>query len=133
MKAYYDSKPATIAAVGDGTYRYRYDINEVEVTANPQSLESSESDTEEPRKQWECEEVTVSGPLTANKITQAVIRENWDGNYEQKMLNEYNAVKLGVLTGYAADKATERYTAFLKKRQELKDQVDADCKTEGIK
>ena len=129
MKAYYDSKPATIAAVGNGSYRYRYDIKEVEVTAS--SL-SSESETAETRKQWQCEEVVVAGPLTSNGITEAVIRENWDGNYEQKMLNEYNAVTLGVLTGEAADKAKERYTAFLKRRQELKDQVDTDCKTAGI-
>nr|DAL46846.1 MAG TPA_asm: hypothetical protein [Caudoviricetes sp.] len=37
------------------------------------------------------ESVTVWSPLTPNRITEAVITDRYDTNYEQKLINEYNA------------------------------------------
>lgn len=119
MKAYYDNKPSVISEVGNGSYLYHYGITEVE----------SEHLQEQTgiRTQYVCEEVTVWSPLTANRITEAVITDRWNANYEQKLVNEYNAAKLGL---YDADEAKTRikaYTDYLTERAALKAQVDADC------
>jgi len=124
MKAYYDNKPSKIEAVGNGSYMYRYDIEEVE----------NQSQTEEEKKtQWQCEEVVVWAPLTQNRITQVALSDRWDSDYEQKLINEYNSAELGVYDEETSKKKIDAYTEFLKERAALKDMIDADCEELGIK
>lgn len=127
MKATYDNEPSVLEAVGNGSHRYHYDIKAVK-TESAEKSSGTESKT-----QYECQEVIVWEPLTSNKITEAVIAEKWDSNQEQKLINEYNAIQLGITT----DKAeiaikTAAYKEFLAERVRLKAIVDADCKTLGI-
>lgn len=127
MKATYDNEPSVLEAVGNGSHRYHYDIKAVK-TESAEKSSGTESKT-----QYECQEVIVWEPLTSNKITEAVIAEKWDSNQEQKLINEYNAIQLGITT----DKAeiaikTAAYKEFLVERVRLKAIVDADCKTLGI-
>lgn len=127
MKATYDNEPSVLEAVGNGSHRYHYDIKAVK-TESAEKSSGTESKT-----QYECQEVIVWEPLTSNKITEAVIAEKWDSNQEQKLINEYNAIQLGITT----DKAeiaikTAAYKEFLEERARLKAIVDADCKTLGI-
>ena len=127
MKVIYDNEPSVLEAVGNGSHRYHYDIKAVKA----ESIEKS-SGTES-KTQYECQEVIVWEPITSNKITEAVIADKWDGNQEQKLINEYNAIQLGITT----DKTeiaikTAAYKDFLAERVRLKAIVDADCKTLGI-
>lgn len=127
MKVIYDNEPSVLEAVGNGSHRYHYDIKAVKA----ESIEKSSGT--EPKTQYECQEVIVWEPITSNKITEAVIADKWDGNQEQKLINEYNAIQLGITT----DKAeiaikTAAYKEFLAERVRLKAIVDADCKTLGI-
>lgn len=129
MVAFYDNKPPYLEAVGNGSYVYRFNIEETV----PELTE--ENAGEEKASQWKCEEVTVWAPLSANKITEAVISGKWDKNYEQKLVNEYNSAQLGLLGGTESDEAQARigaYKAFLTERAELKAQVDAVCAELGI-
>lgn len=66
-------------------------------------------------------------PLTANRITEAVITDRWNANYEQKLVNEYNAAKLGLYDTDEAKTRIKAYTDYLTERAALKAQVDADC------
>lgn len=127
MKATYDNEPSVLEAVGNGSHRYHYDIKAVKAESTEKSS-GTESKT-----QYECQEVIVWEPLTSNKITEAVIAEKWDCNQEQKLINEYNAIQLGITTD-KADIAikTAAYKEFLEERARLKAIVDADCKTLGI-
>ena len=125
MQAFYDTKPSVLEAVGNGSYTYRWDMTEVEHTAHEQGGE--------PTTQWSCQEVTIWSPVTSNKITEAAINETWDSNYEQKLVNEYNATVLGVYTQEDAAAKVEAYKAFLNQRNALKAQVDADCEELGIR
>lgn len=128
MKVIYDNEPSVLEAVGNGSHRYHYDIKAVKT----ESAEKS-SGEESSKTQYECQEVIVWEPLTSNKITEAVIAEKWDGNQEQKLINEYNAIQLGITTDKAeiASK-TAAYKEFLAERLRLKTIVDADCKMLGI-
>lgn len=132
MQAFYDNQPKKLEAVGNGSFRYRYNIREEEKPV--QASENSETAQEaQAQPQWVCEEVTVWAPLSANKITERVLTERWDGNYEQKLVNEYNSAQMGLLSEEEAAARTEAYRAFLTERTALKSQVDADCAELGIK
>ena len=125
--AIYDAKPSKYEAVGNGSYLYRWNIEEIQVPDN--------SDSETTVIKWQCEEVTVWLPVTPNKVTEAVITSKWDNNYEQKLVNDYNAAKLGVYGSTTSTEATEKvaaYTAYLNERKALKEQIDADCAELGI-
>lgn len=133
MLAFYNNKPSVLEAVGDGSYRYHFNIIEI----NPEVMPSTDKDVqEEQRTQWQCQEVIVWSPVTSNKITEAVITEVCDHNYEQKLVNEYNAAQLGMYgerTSEEAKKHINAYTEYLSTREKLKAQVDADCAELGIK
>lgn len=126
MKAIYDNKPSTLEAVGNGSYLYRYNITEV----------TNDTTIEMRALQWECDEVTVWSPISSNKITEAVINEQWPNNYEQKLVNEYNAANLGLYGEKTSTEAKAKMTAyanFLTERAKLKATVDSDCMKIGIK
>ena len=132
MQAFYDNQPKKLEAVGNGSFRYRYNIREEEKPV--QASENSETAQEaQAQPQWVCEEVTVWAPLSANKITEKVLTERWDGNYEQKLVIEYNSAQMGLLSAEEAAARIEAYRAFLTERTALKSQVDADCAELGIK
>ena len=132
MQAFYDNQPKKLEAVGNGSFRYRYNIREEEKPV--QASENSETAQEaQAQPQWVCEEVTVWASLSANKITEKVLTERWDGNYEQKLVNEYNSAQMGLLSEEEAAARIEAYRAFLTERTALKSQVDADCAELGIK
>lgn len=136
-KAFYDNRPSTLEAVGNGSYLYRWDIQEETAETNNAQTVSEEEDTAatEQRTQYSCNEVTVWAPLSANKITEAVIAAKWESNYEQKLVNEYNGAQLGVYGAKTSNEAKARiqaYTDFLTERYALKQQVDADCAELGI-
>lgn len=132
MKVNYDFEPSVLEAVGNGSFRYHYDIEEVENEQHHTDVDAQNVDGEK-KTHWECQEAIVWEPVTSNAITEAVISDKWDGNKEQKLVNEYNAVQLGIITDKEEIKArTEAYKDFLVERARLKAQVDADCKVLGI-
>ena len=73
--------------------------------------------------------------VTSNTILEAVIRDRWDNNYEQKLINEYNGAQLGIYGASTTDEykaVVQSYTDFLTERNTLKETVDADCAELGI-
>ncbi len=112
-KVYYDTLPSAIESVGNGNYLYRWSIEEVE-------LEAIEID--ELRTLWRCNEVVVGGVPTENSITEAVISALWGSGLEQKLLNDYNASLMGMLT----EEYAEPYLNFLFERQACKAQISQD-------
>lgn len=129
MTAFYDNKPSIFEAVGDGSYFYRWGIEEVLA----ERLDGNEQEIGSTRVQYKCEEVVIWGTVTSNKITQAVISAIASSDREQKLVNEYNAAVLGLLSPEAAEKAITAYRAFLEARSAIKAQVDADCAVLGIR
>lgn len=123
MRAYYDLKPAKLYRLKQGVCRYVYDIEKHTV---------DNGDGVQPMTQWSGEEAEVAEPLTSNRITQAVIAARWDADYEQKLINEYNAAKLGLYDDDTAAAKIDAYEAFLRERAALKAQIDADCEELGI-
>lgn len=131
--ANYDAKPAVIEAVGNGSFLYRFNIEEKTVEVHAEG----ENEAVEARKSWECDEVVVWSPVSANKITEAVIAAVCPASHEQKLVNEYNAANLGLVGGSKSSEEAKKkiaaYKEFLEYRAQLKDRVDADCAEFGIR
>lgn len=127
---FYDHKPSKIEAVGDGSYRYRWNIEEEVETLNAEGV----TQPVETRVQWKCDEVIVPR-LDSNVIMEAVIAYGWSASREQKLVNDYNSAQLGLYGAKSSEAAKAKiaaYTEFLNSRSELKAQVDADCAELGI-
>ena len=127
MKAYSNIRPETVEPVGNGSYLYNYDITEHERRINETS-EEGDSTKIMTETEYCYESVTVWSPLTPNRITEAVITDRYDNNYEQKLINEYNTAMMGLYQ--SEDEKTKRieaYRKYLIERDRLKNLVDGDC------
>ena len=129
MKTHSDNELQRLEAVGNGSYLYRWDIH-----AELQEQPSEDGEGVITRTVWIAEEVTVWMPLTPNRITAAVITEAFPADYEQKLLNEYIAANLGMIPDKEeTEKRRQAYTDFLRRRAELKKEIDAFCAEQGIR
>lgn len=117
MKAFYDSKPPYLEAVGNGSYVYRFNIEEVvpELT--------DENAGEEKVSQWKCEEVTVWIPVTSDKVIEAVIRAKYTESAELALVNKFNAYQQGLDVEAGI---VEEYTEYLSFVANVKRQVRKD-------
>ena len=122
MKTYSDNKPKVFEPIGNGGFRYNYNIKEIEVDI----LDIIGDETNIKQTQWEYDNVIIYLPIDKDKITKAVIANTWDINYENKLINDYNEISLGNLTEEEIDKRTNNYITFLQERKRLKEMIDND-------
>lgn len=115
MKTISDYKPQRLEYMGYGKYRFSWNITEKTV----------EEDGCEPRTVYESDYVEVSEEPTADNITTAAITSLCDVNREQKLINEYNSAKMGLLSEEESEQKVSAYEEYLQKRAALKAEVDA--------
>jgi hypothetical protein len=128
--AIYDTKPSMYEANNNGSYTYRWNIQEIQV---PAGMGSNENDTTTTK--WQCNEVVVWGTVTKDKLTETVVTTMWANDYEKKLINDYNAAKEGVFGSVSGETAKEyiaRYKDFLSLRKAIKEQIEEDCITLNI-
>ncbi|MBR1773898.1 MAG: hypothetical protein IJ759_00060 [Bacteroidales bacterium] len=125
----FDNKPAVIQYNADGTYYYNTEIKEVEF-----STENGETDGKtKTEKKWQAEQYTIQNPITKANVKRTVILEHWDKDEQEKLINEYNSVALGVITEQEdIEKVTKAYTDFLKQRDELVKKTEEDLKNTNL-
>ena len=124
MKTYSDNKPEIFEPIGDGSFRYNYNIKEIEV--DRVDIIDDENETNIKQTQWEYDNVIIYPPIDKDKITRAVITNTWDIDYENKLINDYNEISLGNLTEEEINKRTNNYITFLQERKRLKEMIDND-------
>lgn len=78
MKANYQNEPQAIESIGYGKYHINTNIVEVE-----RELEDGTTITE-----WECDQVTIDGIPTYEKVVVAMIREEYTENDELALLRQ---------------------------------------------
>ena len=123
MKTYSEHKPEIFEAIGDGGYRYNYNIKEIEVDRFDIIIDNNFIAKQ---TQWEYDNIIIYLPIDKNKITKAVIANTWDIDYENKLINDYNEISLGNLTEEEINKRTNNYITFLQERKRLKEMIDKD-------
>ena len=124
MKIYSDNKPEVFEPIGDGGFRYNYNIKEIEVDRF--DIIDNENETNIKQTQWEYDNVIIYLPIDKDKITKAVIANTWNINYENKLINDYNEISLGNLIEEEIDKRTNNYITFLQERKRLKEMINND-------
>ena len=106
-RTYSDKIPSIIEKDNCGYYLYRWDI---QIEQRDEYIGYS------------YYEVIVLPTLTAEKLLQTCINEQWSTDIKAKKLNDYNAALLGILD----ESYIDIYKDFLQKRKQLKEQVDSD-------
>lgn len=104
---HYDFQPEKLQANGDGSYTYRWDIKEVQVESHSSTSSEADPETVSSVAKWACDEVVVWGTVTNDKLKEAVINHLWGSDKEAKLINDYNAVQLGILSSDFADPYVE--------------------------
>lgn len=118
MKSNSKIRPSIIEPLGNGAYRYNYNIVERQETSR---------ETGETTIVFDYDTVKVWDEPTYDKLVKAVIRATFDEMQELSIINEYNAGVLGVTTDKTdkedAKKAYKDYLTFV---AETKAKVKAD-------
>lgn len=118
---YSNEKPLVFEKVGNGSVRYRFNIQSEDVVENMGDLEDPITTT-----RWKADEITVFAPLSANKFVKAIIEHKYGDGKEEKLINEYNSAVLGLYNENVAEEKINAYKAFLNDRIALKAQVEDD-------
>ena len=108
-KVQYDEFPSKLEAVGNGSWRYRWDIQAITET-NPDETEKT---------MYHCFEVIVWNTPSADTVIQAVIAAKWPPTMEAKLINDYNASKINVLS----EDFQQPYLSFLNERKVIKSEI----------
>ncbi len=108
-KVQYDNKPPKLEAVGNGSFLYRWDIQEVEKT-NEDGTKTT---------LWECYEA-LSWKKDRAEVTRAAINVlRGDADYEAKLINDYNAAVAGVIDA----SYKQPYLDYIAARDDLKTEI----------
>lgn len=116
-------KPIILENIGNGSYRYNYNIKEIEFE---DIVFVNDVETIEKQIRWEYDSVIIYLPINKDKITRAVITNTWNSDYENKLINDYNEISLGNITEEEINKRTNNYITFLQERKRLKEMIDND-------
>lgn len=125
MITYSNNKPEVFESIGDGGFRYNYHIEAIEVD-NFIDIDNEEDSTITKRTQWKYDNILVYPPITKDKITKEVITNTWNINYEQKLVNDYNAALLGIFSEEETKAKVDAYTNFLIERKHIKEMISRD-------
>lgn len=126
-RAYYDTKPPKLEAVGNGNYLYRWDIQEEEVQHEMMQEGEEEPVSSVKKVQYSCREVTIHGKPEYGKCVEAVIRSDYSAEAELALINQFNAYQQGVLSDAGVVSEYEEYLAFV---SSVKSMVKEDLEIE---
>ena len=112
-RAYYDTKPPKLEAVGNGNYLYRWDIQEEEVQHEMMQEGKEEPVSPVKKVQYSCREVIIHGKPEYGKCVEAVIRSDYSAEAELALINQFNAYQQGVLSDAGVVSEYEEYLAFV--------------------
>jgi hypothetical protein len=112
-RAYYDTKPPKLEAVGNENYLYRWDIQEEEVQHEMMQEGKEEPVSSVKKVQYSCREVTIHGKPEYGKCVEAVIRSDYSAEAELALINQFNAYQQGVLSDAGVVSEYEEYLAFV--------------------
>lgn len=123
QKTYYTNQPAEFER-GKLSATLRLDINEEPAVGG--------SDETEGGPQWSAFEFRLYEPITQNNFVEQAFTELYGNDYENKLINEYNAAKMGMYPDGEMEQKITRYRAFLNERAERKAEIERICNENGI-
>jgi hypothetical protein len=124
IKTYYSQQPTKFER-GKQCAIIRLDINKESVVA---AADETEGDP-----QWSAYEFRRYEPITQNIFIEEIFTRLYGNDYENKLINEYNAAKMGLYPDGEMEQKITRYRAFLQERAERKAEIERICNENGIK
>ena len=103
-------------------------VNQAQVNVVPSGVEDRELFVKEVNEIIKLREIVQSAKESEKMILNNLYEKHKE-LAKQKLINEYNAVKLGISTDTTK---LDAYTNYLTERDNLKKQIDNDCKENGI-
>ncbi len=125
QRTYYKDRPANFER-GRQFAKIRLDITEETTSAGADGAD------DEPTVQYSCLEFTTFEPLSQNKFIEVAFTGMYGNDYENKLINEYNAALLDVYTEEEKQSKIERYKEFLQDRASKKTEIEAICIANNI-
>jgi hypothetical protein len=119
MKSNADNRPPALLDLGDGSWHYNYNIQEVQVVAG----------FGEERTAFGYDTVHILGAPEYDKLVKAVISEHYSLEEEISLINKYNAFVAGLSTD-PADK--EKYETYWTKVNGFKTMIREDLRALGL-
>lgn len=123
IKTYYSQQPTEFER-GKQYAIIRLDINEEPTVA---AADETEGDL-----QWSAYEFRRYEPITQNIFIEEIFTRLYGNDYENKLINEYNAAKMGLYPDGEMEQKITRYRAFLQERAERKAEIERICNENGI-
>ena len=77
--------------------------------------------------QWSATVIPANEPLSQNKFIESAMTMIYGNDYEDKLINEYNAANLGIYDEETSLAMVERYKAFLATRKTMKAEIERIC------
>ena len=119
-KTFFNDQPAEFI-------RDRY---HAEIRLGIQQEPPADESTETP--QWSATVIPTCEPLSQNKFIEAAMSLMYGNDYEDKLINEYNAAALGIYDAETSAAMVERYKTFLADRKAMKAEIERICIENGI-
>lgn len=104
MKAFYNSQPAKFETVGDGSFYYRWNIQQYGLSGSEELTGGNIACL------WQCDEVLVWAPMTVDKVIDAVIHSKYSIAEELAIANDYVGYQN---SSVAASDAIARYVEYI--------------------
>lgn len=105
-------KPNAIQRLDSKTYAFNYNITE-----NTRTNEDGEEET-----YYEYDQVVVNcSEVSSNDVVKNTLLDNFDRDYQLKLINDYKSYELGILTD---ESCKTRYEDFLQFRADVKNTID---------
>lgn len=123
IKTYYSQQPPEFER-GKQCTIVRLDINEEPNVAAADETEGG--------PQWSAYEFRRYEPITQNIFIEEIFTRLYGNDYENKLINEYNAAKMGLYPDGEMEQKITRYRAFLQERAERKAEIERICNENGI-
>lgn len=118
-KTYYNEQPAEF-------FRDKYHA-EIRL-AIQQEPTAEDTDT----AQWSATVIPAFEPLSQNKFIESAMSLIYGNDYEDKLINEFNAAKLGIYDDDTSHAMIERYKTFLSNRKSMKQEIERICIANNI-
>lgn len=121
MRTYYNEQPTEF-------FRDKF---HAEIRLGIQQEPPTNEDTDTP--QWAATVIPAYEPLSQNKFIESAMTIIYGNDYEDKLINEYNAANLGIYDEEISQAMIERYKVFLSNRKAMKQEIERICIENNIK
>lgn len=124
-RTYYNQRPSEF-----GRDKFSATIR-LDIKEEPAAVADTAAD-ETAAAQYSALEFVQYEPITQNLFIELIFTGLYGNDYEAKLINEYNAAKLGLYPDGEMEQKITRYRAFLQERAAYKAEIERICNENGI-